>query len=152
MAQQLYETFKSTLTQQYSLIKLFTMTTLTQDNFTGVNHEGPAVNTPVRYLTASSVIGDKVYDQNDEHIGTIKDVMLDIRTGLIDYYVVQIGGFLGVGIRYLAVPSLSMKVDPDRKVFIFEHTKKILENAPGFNLNHWPDTNLHMQEEYWSFV
>jgi sporulation protein YlmC with PRC-barrel domain len=128
------------------------MTTLTTDNFTGTNHEGPYVNTPVRYLTASSIIGDKVHDLKDQNLGTIKDIMLDVSTGLIDYYIVQAGGFLGVGIKYFAIPYNMLRVDPERKLFVFKEKKEVLEKAPGFDLNHWPDTNFHAQEDYWTFV
>jgi sporulation protein YlmC with PRC-barrel domain len=128
------------------------MTTITHDNFTGKNHEGPYVNTPARYLTASSIVGDKVLDKNDAHIGIIKDIMLDVSTGQIDYYIVQTGGFLGVGIKYFAIPYNYLRVDAERKLFLFDQQKEILENAPGFDLNHWPDTNYHLQEDYWTFV
>ena len=42
--------------------------------------------------------------QGSEQLGEIIDIMLDIKTGMIDYYVVEFGGFLGIGIKYFAIP------------------------------------------------
>lgn len=36
------------------------------DNRTGMNHEGSDANTPVRRLTATSIIGDKVENTDGE--------------------------------------------------------------------------------------
>ncbi len=128
------------------------MDTLIKDNFTGVNEDETNPNMPLKYLTASSIIGDKVHDDKDEPMGEIKDIMIDITTGKIDYIVIEFGGFLGIGIKYFAIPFVMLTVDPAKKIFIFNQNKEKLENAPGFNLGHWPDTNFHREETYWHFV
>ncbi len=128
------------------------METITPDNFTGKNTEGHHANQPLQYLTASSVIGDKVHDAADQKMGEIKDIMLNIATGQIDYYVVEFGGFLGVGVKYFAIPFRLLTVNPEKKIFCFNQKKELLEKAPGFDLEHWPDTNFHWEEEHWSFV
>ncbi|MBL0358896.1 MAG: PRC-barrel domain-containing protein [Chitinophagaceae bacterium] len=127
------------------------MDTLTTDNFTGVNADERYPNIPLKYLTASSIIGDKVHDDKDESMGKIEDIMIDLSTGKIDYIVVEFGGFLGIGIKYYAIPFTMLKVDPDKKIFVFDQKKELLEKAPGFDLAHWPDTNFHREETYWSF-
>ena len=123
------------------------------DNLTGTNSGDLFPNLPLRYLTASSVIGDKVLNNKDEHLGEIKDIMLDVRAGKIDYLVVEFGGFLGIGIKYFAIPFRLLQIDPARKLFIFNQSKEALEKAPGFDMDHWPDTNLHLDQvySYWSF-
>lgn len=128
------------------------MEKLTTDNFTGTNHEGVFPNIPLKYLTASSIIGDKVHDTLDKPMGEIKDIMLDITTGKIDYVVIEFGGFLGIGIKYFAIPFGMLTVDPEHKRFIFNQSRERLEKAPGFDLAHWPDTNFHREETYWHFV
>jgi sporulation protein YlmC with PRC-barrel domain len=122
-----------------------------QDNFSGENHEGAKANTPLRFLTASSVIGDKVFNPAEERLGTIKDIMLDLTGGKIEYVVVEMGGFLGIGEKFFAIPYSLMKVDPSNERFILNQSKEILENAPGFDKDHWPETNAHLQtsSEYW---
>jgi sporulation protein YlmC with PRC-barrel domain len=125
-----------------------------KDNLTGTN-QGPLLpNLPLKYLTASSIIGDKVHNAQDEHMGDIKDIMIDITNGTIEYVVIEFGGFLGIGIKYFAIPFNKLRVDPVKKMFIFDQKKEMLEKAPGFNIDHWPDTNIHLDEihSYWSFM
>jgi sporulation protein YlmC with PRC-barrel domain len=124
------------------------------DNETGVNHEGLFPNQPLKYLSASSIIGDKVYNDKEENLGEIKDIMLDIVSGSIQYYVMESGGFLGIGIKYFAIPFNLLKVDEVKKHFRFNCQKEQLQKAPGFDIDHWPDTNIHLEEvnSYWSFM
>jgi sporulation protein YlmC with PRC-barrel domain len=127
---------------------------LAGDNLTGAN-QGPLYsNTPLKYLTASSIIGDKVHNDIDEHLGEIKDIMIDVITGRIDYFIMQFGGFLGIGIKYFAIPFHLVRVDPARRLFIFNQGREALEQAPGFDIDHWPDTNIHLDNvnSYWSFM
>lgn len=130
------------------------MDKLSEDNLTGINKSGLYTNTPLRYLTASSVIGDKVFNDNQEHMGEIKDIMLDILTGKIDYYVIEFGGFLGISAKYFAIPFGLLQVVPEKKGFLFNQTREMLEKAPGIDIHHWPDTNIELAESYtyWSFL
>src|SRR5690349_9834753 len=88
------------------------------DNQSGENHSGLHPNTPVRYLTASSLIGDKIYSHLDEHLGEIKDLMIDIENGTIDYVIIEFGGFMGIGKKYFAIQLQQMKIDTERHAFI----------------------------------
>jgi sporulation protein YlmC with PRC-barrel domain len=130
------------------------MDTLNEDNITGSNQGELFANKPLRYLTAHSIMGDKVYNTKEEHLGEIKDIMIDITTGNIDYFVIEFGGFLGIGIKYFAIPFKLLKVDPVKKAFLFDQKKEDLEKAPGFDMDHWPDTNIHLEEVYgyWNFM
>ena len=130
------------------------MENVIKDNLTGVNNGDLFSNVPLKYLTASSIVGDKVVNGAGEDLGEIKDIMIDITTGKIDYYVLEYGGFLGIGSKYFAIPFGLMKVDAKRKLFVLNQSKQILEKAPGFNTYHWPDTNIHLEAvgSYWSFM
>ncbi len=125
-----------------------------KDNLSGEN-KGPLLpNQRGRYLTASSLEGDKVVNPGGEHLGEIKEIMLDLESGRIDYFVIEFGGFLGLGVKYFAIPFRLLKLDAPNKQFVFELAKDILEKAPGFDMDHWPDTNLHFDEvhSYWRFI
>lgn len=128
------------------------MNTLPEDDFTKDMHAHEQLNKPIPFLTATSIIGDKVHDNNDAQMGDIKDIMIDIATGKIEYYVVEFGGFLGIGRKYFAIPFNLLRLDPQKKIFIFIQSKEILSNAPGFNHWHWPETNFHLVDDYWHFV
>ena len=120
------------------------MENLPEDNFTNDMHVGVQFNEPLQYLTASSIIGDDVYDEDNVHMGDIKDIMMNVYAGTIHYYVIEMGGFLGIGTKYFAIPFEYLRIDPDKKRFIFSKSKELLADAPGFNHWHWPDTNFHL--------
>ncbi len=124
---------------------------LDKDNLTGKNHGHPSVNRPLKYLTASSIIGDKVENLQGEHVGKIKDIMIDLTTGGIDYVVLEVGGFLGINEKLFAIPFLALKPHPHNNDFLLDVKKDFLVKAPGFDKNHWPDTNSHYLDvhRYW---
>lgn len=113
------------------------------DNLTGVNHEGPDANVPVERLTATSIIGDSVENMKEEKLGKIDNLMVNLRTGEIEYAVIDFGSFLGLGGKLFAIPFSEMKIDPTRKIFILNRSKEELKSIPGFDKSHWPDTNDH---------
>lgn len=124
------------------------------DNLTGENHEGSNANWPVRLLTASSITGDKVENRKGESLGKIKDIMLDIRKGSIEYVVLEYGGgFLGVGEKLFAIPFRYLELDSANEMYMLDLDKETLEKAPGFDKHHWPGTNnneyYHEVGTYW---
>jgi len=127
------------------------MKTFEADNLSGKNHEGVFPNKPVKFLTTTSIIGDKVVNPKGEHLGIIKDIMIDLTEGKIEYVVVEFGGFLGIGEKYFALPFPLLKVDPKKQVFILNQDRETLKKAPGFDKDHWPETNSHLFEssDYW---
>ncbi|HEV8511738.1 MAG TPA: PRC-barrel domain-containing protein [Cyclobacteriaceae bacterium] len=127
------------------------MKTFESDNLTGKNHEGAHPNNPVKFLTASSIIGDKVINPQGEHLGTIKDIMIDLNGGKIEYVVIEFGGFLGLGEKYFALPYSLIKVDSKNESFLLDQSRDALINAPGLDKNHWPETNTHLfdSSSYW---
>lgn len=52
---------------------------------------------------ASQLDGVNVYNQNNERIGEVDDVLVD-KSGKIEAVVIGVGGFLGIGERRVAVP------------------------------------------------
>ena len=125
---------------------------LNQDNLTGENHEGAHANRPLQILTATSVMQDTIVDPAGEKLGSIKDVMLDVREGKIEYIVMESGGFLGIGEKLFAIPFRLLQVDPKNHAFVLNQDKEVIKNAPGFDKDHWPGTNDHSFEStnsYW---
>jgi len=123
-----------------------------KDNITGKNHEGVNANWPVKFLTANSIIGDDVLNEKDEKVGVIKDIMLDIRRGIVEYVVIECSGFLGFKDKLFAVPFSVLKLKQSKKAFILQNGSDLLKKAPGFDKAHWPETNSHnyaQAEGFW---
>ncbi len=122
-----------------------------KDNMTGHNHMGVNPNMPLRLLTANSIIGDKVFNKQNKPMGAIHDIMIDVYTGKIEYYVLELGGFLGIGEKFFAIPFPMLKIDLTNETYILDQKQETLNEAPGFDKNHWPSTNDHIYESgrYW---
>ena len=92
-------------------------------------------------FTAKKLIGDPVVSPRGEDLGKIEDLVIDPKTGRVDYAVLSFGGFLGVGDKLFAVPLEAMKMSPEEKRFILDVDKERLKQAPGFDKNNWPEAS-----------
>jgi hypothetical protein len=55
------------------------------------------------------------------------------------------GGVLGLGQKLFAVPWQALTLDTVHKRFTMDVAKDRIENAPGFDTDHWPD----MADDQW---
>jgi sporulation protein YlmC with PRC-barrel domain len=92
-----------------------------------------------KLMGADTLIGNDVCNLNNEGIGTIKEIMLNIVQGNIEYAVLSFGSFLGMGEKLFAVPWGALKLDTDNKRFLLNISKERLKNAPGFDKDNWPN-------------
>lgn len=69
------------------------------------------VQTVEEYRT-SRIVGSKVYNDASENIGSVEDIILK-PDGSMDEVVLSVGGFLGIGDKYVAVPFSDLKVTRD---------------------------------------
>jgi sporulation protein YlmC with PRC-barrel domain len=124
------------------------MNKFNHDNQSGKNHEGSQPNRPVKFLTATSIIGDHVHNTASEHLGSIKDIMVNVIDGKIEYVVLEQGGILGIGEKLYAIPFALLKLNTRDELFILDVSKEELTKSPGFDKLHWPETNAHAFEDY----
>lgn len=82
-------------------------------------------------LRAGQMIGSSVYDVQNQNIGSVKDIVLDAN-GRVTAVVLDVGSFLGVGGKYVAVALNDLKMDNDR--LTLNRTKDQLQNAPEYQL------------------
>jgi len=102
---------------------------------------------------ASGLIGMDVRNPQNEKLGDIKDIVLDLHSGKVAYTVLSVGGFLGIGDKYIAVPPSEFTVAPDGRNLILNADKAKIQSAPGFAKNDWPDINnpsWHTHSLYWT--
>lgn len=98
------------------------------------NSDGPGPEV----MSAETLIGDSVVNVAGEDLGDIKAIMLDVTSGRIGYAVLSFGGVFGIGSKLFAIPWSALTLDADEKRFILDAPKERLENAPGFDKDHWP--------------
>ena len=99
-----------------------------------------------RVMASSTLEGDDVLNRQGEKLGKIEEIMLDVPTGRIAYAVLASGGFLGLGDKLFAIPWRSLTLDPENKCFVLDIAKDRLQQAPGFDQDHWPS----MADESWA--
>lgn len=92
-----------------------------------------------KVLSAGTLKGDKVVDEKGEQLGTLEELMFDMDRGTIAYAVVSVGGFLGMGDKLFAIPWSALRVDTEEKRLILNVKKEMLESAPGFDKDNWPN-------------
>jgi sporulation protein YlmC with PRC-barrel domain len=87
-------------------------------------------------IRASKMIGSAVYDVHNRKIGRVKDLVLD-RDGQVASAVVDVGAFLGMGGKYVAVSPRDIKTDHNR--LTLDMTKEQLQQAQNYRLEN-PNT------------
>ena len=92
-----------------------------------------------KVLAADTLTGDKVVNHQKEDLGKIEHLMIDLTNGRVAYAVLSFGGFLGMGDKLFAIPWSALIVDTVEKQFILNVEKGLLERAPGFDKDHWPN-------------
>lgn len=90
-------------------------------------------------LSAATITGDEVCNMQDEKLGRIQDVVLDLTEGKIRYALLTSDRFLDMGDRLFAVPWSALKQDKENKRFILDVEVERLKSAPGFDKDRWPN-------------
>ena len=89
---------------------------------------------PKDEMFSSKLKGLNVTNQKDESVGEITD--LAIKNHQVDALILSVGGFLGVGERYVAVSPSSVSVHYDSKndkwLASMNTSKEALKEAPEF--------------------
>lgn len=89
-------------------------------------------------VRTSKLTGSAVYNDHDEKIGSVDDVVLG-KENKADTVIVSVGGFLGMGTKLVAVPYAQLKLgdtknaSSDNKVVLPGATKESLKALPEFH-------------------
>jgi sporulation protein YlmC with PRC-barrel domain len=98
---------------------------------------------PTKCNKASGILGMDVRNQNDEHLGYIKDLVIDWKTEQVSYAVLSTGDkmLLDIKEKLLAVPLTALAASSDQKHLILNADKSKVETAMGFDRNNWPSVS-----------
>ncbi len=80
-------------------------------------------------MMAENVLDMSIQTKSGEDVGEITNVLFD-RKGKIKEYLVDVGGFLGIGEKTVAVSPDELTYDPDQGYAVFKGSQKDLENRP----------------------
>ncbi|MDN5785768.1 PRC-barrel domain-containing protein [Pseudorhodobacter sp.] len=99
-----------------------------------MTHEGYAAAKP-EVLTAEALTGARVYDANDKDVGEISSLLLS-DSGQVTEAIVDVGGFLGMGEKPVALKMSDLQIlqgdnGGDFRVYVSQ-TKEQLEAMPDY--------------------
>src|ERR1044072_6672425 len=99
-------------------------------------NEQAITSLPSGALPISDYYNQSVYDNQDNKIGDVNDLLVD-KDGKIGAAIVGVGGFLGAGEKNVAVPFSALKLTEKNgnSYLVMDTTKEALEKAPGYTFD-----------------
>ncbi|MGE0500841.1 MAG: PRC-barrel domain-containing protein [Rhizobiaceae bacterium] len=95
---------------------------------------------PAGEITAENLIGTTVYGADDANVGEIGDVVMN--GDKVDSIIIDVGGFLGVGEKEVAVglDNLAFMTDADGNRYLYtQFTKEQLDAQPAYDETTWAE-------------
>lgn len=106
-----------------------------QSTTTGAIDKSQLTEMPAGEISADNLVGTTVYGAEDANVGEIGDVVLS-PDGNVDAVIIDVGGFLGIGSKQVAVgmDNLSFMTDQDGTKYLYtQFTKEQLEAQPAYD-------------------
>ena len=88
---------------------------------------------------ASKLMGTSVKNLQNDKIGQVDNLLIDMASGRVVAVIVSSGGFLGLGDELSAIPPTALRFNAERDTLQLDATKEMLGSAPHFRANQWPD-------------
>ena len=88
---------------------------------------------------ASKLMGTSVKNLQDEKLGKVDNILVDLPSGRIVAVIISSGGFLGMGDELSAIPPSALRFTTERDTLQLDTSKEMLSAAPHFKANQWPD-------------
>ena len=90
-------------------------------------------------ISSDKVEGTSVYNGNGDKLGSIDELMIDKRSGVVRYAVLEFGGFLGMGTDRYPLPWSMLKYDTNLDGYVVPVDQSQLEKAPRYSASEMPD-------------
>src|SRR5678810_1198230 len=90
-------------------------------------------------ISSDKVEGTAVYNPNGEKLGSVDDLVIDKRSGVVRYVALEFGGFLGMGTDRYPLPWSVLKYDTQLDGYVVPLEKTQLEQAPRYAQDETPE-------------
>lgn len=84
-------------------------------------------------IAATKVTNTNVYNADGDKLGWLDEVVIDKQTGKVAYVVLAVGGFLGIGERYHALPWDRLTYDDAKGGYNVDLTGDQLRESPHYD-------------------
>ncbi len=127
---------------------------IVQETAPGVPTTSPPQIDRSNLIWSEDLKDSDVLTVNGEDAGEIEGVLLERDQNRVAYVMVEIGGFLGIGERMVAVPWAALYAGPRRNTYVVNVTEDVLKAAPSAkseNFDEVADANWQQSvDAYWS--
>lgn len=106
-----------------------------QDQMAATPDSAGFTNVDVATISTNDLIGATVYSAQEENVGSVNDVLLS-DDGTIDAVVLDIGGFLGIGAKPVAIgfDDITVRRDQNNNLYVYTmFTRDQLDLAPDYD-------------------
>jgi len=110
--------------------------TTTDNTKTSAVDRSTLTERPMDQIETDDFVGTTVYGAGDENVGEIGEVVLNADSNKVEAVIIDVGGFLGMGEKPVAVgmENLSFMVDADGDLYLYTpFTKEQLEAQPAYD-------------------
>jgi hypothetical protein len=105
-------------------------------------HLGPG---PI-IMGTDTLVANPIFNLQNESLGKVYDIMLNMHTGRVAYVVLASGGYMGMGERLIPIPWDAMVLDTLKNRLTLDVNADQLERAPSFQCGNW----LNMADQIWA--
>ena len=102
----------------------------------------------IGFLRASKIQGEKVVNGDNDTLGKIEDIMIDLQDGRIAYAVISHGGIIGIGSKHIPIPWQAFNLRSHDNAFVVNIPKDVLDRAEGLDKDKWPVTREELSSTY----
>lgn len=88
---------------------------------------------------ASEIIGKEVTNLQNEKLGKVDELAIDVDAGRVALVIINSGGVLGVGAKSVAVPPRALSYDASTKSLRLDANTEKFKGSPAFEMSHWED-------------
>ncbi len=106
-------------------------------------------------LISARVDDTSVYDADGRKLGSLHAVHIDRQKGQVEYALLSIGGFLGLGQSYHPVPFRTLRFDEKLDGYVVAITKTLLDGGPSYrpdNAPKWDAAYTRRLTDYYTSV
>ena len=115
--------------------------TWTTNHFRNKNGAISSWSSLVYVQKASKLMGKPVKNLQDEKLGKVENLIVDLSSGHIVAVIISSGGYLGMDNELSAVPPTALRVNAEHDTLQLDASKEMLASSPHFKAGEWPDFN-----------
>lgn len=104
-------------------------------------------------ISSDRVEGTALYARDGEKLGTVREIMIDRKSGQVSHAIVGYGGILGMGEDHYPVPWDALEYSEQQEGYVLPFNKDRLdkEKAPRYSSKDQPNFDQNYQEEVWLY-